>query len=142
LSPPLVVGAAAGKLSLLSRLSSGTRARARSCVRTPSQAIMPDPQKIPPTLAPEAGPKLSPTRDEKPAEGASPSAAAGSDPGPLETRSDSVLRLRDTEGGTGSPPRSCVPGERIGPYEVSGEIGRGGMGAVLRGRDPNLGRDL
>jgi serine/threonine-protein kinase len=34
------------------------------------------------------------------------------------------------------------PGERIGRYEVFGEIGRGGMGAVLRGRDPDLGRDL
>src|SRR5450432_2040780 len=31
---------------------------------------------------------------------------------------------------------------RLGRFEVHGEIGRGGMGAVLRGRDPALGREL
>jgi serine/threonine-protein kinase len=30
----------------------------------------------------------------------------------------------------------------LGRYELLEEIGRGGMGAVLRGRDPDLGRDL
>ena len=29
-----------------------------------------------------------------------------------------------------------------GRYQLLGEIARGGMGAVLRGRDPDLGRDL
>jgi serine/threonine-protein kinase len=33
-------------------------------------------------------------------------------------------------------------GERVGRYPISGEIARGGMGAILRGHDPNLGRDL
>ena len=35
------------------------------------------------------------------------------------------------------------PPELIGDrYQLSGEIARGGMGAVLRGRDVDLGRDL
>jgi eukaryotic-like serine/threonine-protein kinase len=35
-----------------------------------------------------------------------------------------------------------VPTERGDRYQLFGEIARGGMGAVLRGRDPDLGRDL
>jgi serine/threonine-protein kinase len=34
------------------------------------------------------------------------------------------------------------PGERPGRYQLFGEIARGGMGAVLRGRDVDLGREL
>ena len=35
-----------------------------------------------------------------------------------------------------------APGERGDRYQLLGEIARGGMGAVLKGRDPDLGRDL
>ena len=35
-----------------------------------------------------------------------------------------------------------APAERGDRYQFFGEIARGGMGAVLRGRDPDLGRDL
>ncbi len=35
-----------------------------------------------------------------------------------------------------------APAERGDRYQLSGEIARGGMGAVLRGRDRDLGRDL
>ena len=35
-----------------------------------------------------------------------------------------------------------APAERGGRYQLFGEIARGGMGAVLKGRDPDLGRDL
>jgi serine/threonine-protein kinase len=35
-----------------------------------------------------------------------------------------------------------APGARGGRYQLFGEIARGGMGAVLKGRDPDLGRDL
>ena len=35
-----------------------------------------------------------------------------------------------------------APAERGERYQLFGEIARGGMGAVLKGRDPDLGRDL
>jgi serine/threonine protein kinase len=33
-------------------------------------------------------------------------------------------------------------GSRVGPYEIIGLLGTGGMGAVYRARDPRLGRDV
>jgi serine/threonine-protein kinase len=35
-----------------------------------------------------------------------------------------------------------APTDRSGRYQLFGEIGRGGMGTILRGRDPSLGREL
>jgi len=37
---------------------------------------------------------------------------------------------------------SLPAGARVGPYEVLGPIGAGGMGEVYRARDPRLGRDV
>src|SRR6476660_8703675 len=34
------------------------------------------------------------------------------------------------------------PGSRLGPYEILGQIGAGGMGEVYRAKDPRLGRDV
>src|SRR5215472_14569001 len=34
------------------------------------------------------------------------------------------------------------PGTRLGPYEISGLIGAGGMGEVYRARDTKLNRDV
>jgi serine/threonine protein kinase len=37
---------------------------------------------------------------------------------------------------------SLSPGTRLGPYEIVGPIGAGGMGEVYRARDPRLQRDV
>jgi hypothetical protein len=36
----------------------------------------------------------------------------------------------------------CAPGARLGPYEILGPIGAGGMGEVFRARDTKLKRDV
>jgi len=59
------------------------------------------------------------------------------------------VMLRDTWSGDGQSPTvrptsSEMPALHNGPgrLQLFGEIARGGMGAVLKGRDPDLGRDL
>ncbi len=54
--------------------------------------------------------------------------------------------LRDTAPGEEPGPIVAPPGDddvdRTIRYRIDGEIARGGMGAVLKGRDPDLGRDV
>ena len=38
--------------------------------------------------------------------------------------------------------QTLTPGDRLGPYEISGLLGAGGMGRVYRARDTTLGRDV
>src|SRR5215213_5107693 len=49
-----------------------------------------------------------------------------------------MLRVQPSGGATVVLP----VGARVGPYEIVGLIGAGGMGEVYRARDPRLGRDV
>jgi serine/threonine-protein kinase len=59
----------------------------------------------------------------------------------MDPRIDSHVLLREA-GPEGPPVRIAAERGREGRYEILGEIARGGVGAVLRGRDVDLGRDV
>jgi Tol biopolymer transport system component len=42
----------------------------------------------------------------------------------------------------GESTSALLPGDRLGPYEILGSLGVGGMGEVFRARDTRLGRDV
>src|SRR5438045_9766713 len=57
------------------------------------------------------------------------------------------VQLRDPEGATAPAPGpeaavAAGPAEFPARYRMAGEIARGGMGAILKGRDTELGRDI
>jgi eukaryotic-like serine/threonine-protein kinase len=47
-----------------------------------------------------------------------------------------------TKAGDHTQTTALTPGSRLGPYEIVGPIGAGGMGEVYRARDTRLGRDV
>ena len=97
------------------------------------------------------------------ADGPGPQAAVGSDPGSGETAVPLAPSMQSTWNvGNGPPQRihlhdladdeplvrprcpemPATPEGSWGRYQLQGEIARGGMGAVIKGRDVHLGRDL
>jgi hypothetical protein len=86
-------------------------------------------------FGPDSGPPL-------PADGSVLKALTGS----LAGASRVHLREPDDDPPTplvrpGSAP-ALPPQNPVGRYRIDGEIARGGMGAILKGRDTNLGRDI
>ncbi len=76
-------------------------------------------------------------------------AAFGKNPNPPRSSIGDIrpVLLKEAEGESGlvvKPTSDAMPSkdETGDRYQLSGEIARGGMGAVLRGRDVDLGRDL
>ena len=57
-------------------------------------------------------------------------------------RHDTEIDLRVGPPPCGSSPATPGPDDRTGRYQLLDEIARGGMGAVFRARDPDLGRDV
>src|SRR5262249_23729341 len=109
--------------------------------RDPNQTVD-EPDPLDAGLAAAFGPDSAPPL---PADGSALGAFGASLPTVLP------VQLRDLEGrpvppvSTGAAseiPASRESSGKFGRYEVSGEIARGGMGVILRGRDADLGRDI
>src|SRR5262245_58433737 len=82
------------------------------------------------------------TPNTQPPSGADPEASSFPDTVAPGTRSGSVVRVREPAEVQEPLAVSIADPDHAGRYHLLDEIARGGMGAVLRGHDPSLGRDL
>ena len=71
-----------------------------------------------------------------------PTPATNGTPGTVPPEPAHGARNSADDGATTGPAVPGLPPARVGRYPVFGELGRGGMGAVLLSSDPELGRDL
>src|SRR5262245_16358348 len=99
----------------------------------------PDP--IPPSEFPRTlpDPWATPQQTEKP--GAAPASEGASSPPTVDAVSPPTVAPADA----GPAPTPAAPDERsaqAGRYVIEGEVGHGGMGVVLRARDPTFNRSL
>src|SRR5262245_33475071 len=90
--------------------------RAARILQSLPECYMPDPTPPPPTASRTPGPQ----------------------PAPVD---QTMVRSSDPSGEATPPPEGPRP-RRLGRYELGQEIGRGGMGSVVAGRDPSLGREV
>ena len=63
----------------------------------------------------------------------------------LRSEVESLLNFELADGSVFDSPaweKRLAPGERLGPYEIVGRAGAGGMGEVWKARDTRLGRDV
>ena len=98
---------------------------------------MPEPDSIEPTMDANRAPQV--------AAGRNVSVAHGDVGFPGTTGPEAGADWGSPAADPGTSPEQSparVPAVRVGRYPVLGELGRGGMGAVVLSRDPELGRDL
>jgi superkiller protein 3 len=98
---------------------------------------MPEPDSIQPTLNTNGARDPAADRNDSPAQGDSDRLGSTG----AEARADAA-RPAAEPATTPEQPRESGAAKQVGRYSVLGEIGHGGMGVVLRSRDPELGRDL